>query len=154
MPIRLEMLEEGEKANVAVKGNTTWAMAAAALKQKGGDPSWPLVVKKADGFYVAATYATILNAGDIPPNTQAEALPGLVPVQAVELDSMSTKQAQDHVAVLKSPQLIVAVNQGKYVGAIKGIGRTGGELPTAKLNELAGKQTDLAKLGDFLLDEA
>jgi hypothetical protein len=35
----------------------------------------------------------------------------------------------------------------------RGIKR-GGELPTAKLNQLAGQYTDLAKLGDFLLDEA
>ncbi len=154
MPVKLENLEESEKAHVAVKGNTTWAMAAAALKQRGGSPSWPLVVRKSDGSYAAATFETILKAGDVPPDTPAENLPGLVSVKTLDVSSMGVGAARSEVFNTKGLKLFVLMDGEKFVGALStGIVR-GGELPTAKLNQLAGQHTDLAKLGDFLLDEA
>lgn len=154
VPIQLENLEESEKAHVAVKGSTPWAMAAAALKQRGGNPSWPLVVRKSDGSYAAATFDAILKAGDLPPDTPAEALPGLVPVKTLDVNSMGVGVARDEVQRVKELKLYVLMDGEKFVGALSAGMVRGGELPTAKLNELAGKQTDLTKLGDFLLDEA
>ncbi|MBM4423986.1 MAG: hypothetical protein FJ030_11440 [Chloroflexi bacterium] len=154
MPIRLDHLEPSEKVHVAVKGNATWAMAAAALKQKGGNPTWPLVVRKADGSYAAVSFEAILNSGDLPPDTLAENLPGLSPVDSVEINSMGTDAARDRVSGLKGMKLIVIADaDGKFMGTLgKGIKRSGGELPTAKLDQLAGQNVDLTQLGDLLLD--
>lgn len=154
MPIRLEALPENEKVHIAVKHNTTWAMAAAALKQKAGNPSWPLVVKKSDGSYVSARYQTILEASEVAPETEADQLPGLIAVESVEMNSIGTRAAQDKVTASKA-KLIVLTDQNKFAGVmVKGADRSGGGLPTGKLDQLAGSNVDLSKLGDFLLDEA
>jgi len=155
MPVRLEMLDASEKNHVAVKGNTPWAMAAAALINNNGQAHWPLVVRKADGTYAATTFEAILKAGDVSPDTLAENLPGLVPVETITVNSMGTDAARDRVNGLKGLKLAVVVDdRGKYLGALaKPVSRSGGELPTAKLDQLAGQQADLSKLGDFLLDE-
>lgn len=155
MPIRLEKLPENETSHIAVKHNMTWAMAAAALKQKPGwNLTWPLVVKKSDGSYVAARYQTILEGGDVPPETPAENLPGLMPVESVDKNSIGTETAQDKVT-RSDAKLIVVTDQDKFAGVVvKGVNRSGEGLPTGKLDKLAGSNVDLSKLGDFLLDEA
>ena len=155
MPIRFEGLDDSEKFHIAVKGNTPWAAAAAALKQKAGNPSWPLVVKKSDGTYAAVQFKTLLEADDIPPDTQAENLPGLTPVEVLKVSAMGTDAARDHVSNMKGPKLAVVVDDsGKFMGTIgKGAHRGDGGLPTSKLDQLAGQNVDLSKLGDFLLDE-
>ncbi len=153
MPIRLETLEDSEKLHIAVKGNATWAMAAAALKQKGGNPSWPLVVKKSDNTYAAVRYQTVLEGSDLPPDTLAEVLPGLTAVEAVDINSVGTDVAWGIVNQSKF-KLIVITSQGKFVGVMaKGAHRGDTRLPTSKLDQLAGQNVDLSQLGDFLLDE-
>jgi len=154
MPVRLESLSADEKVHIAVKHNTTWAMAAAALKQKAGNPTWPLVVKKSDGSYAAARFQNILEAGDVPPETEAENLPGLVPVAAVETTAVGTGAAWD-IVNSSDAKMIVLTTESKFAGVmVKGANRSGGTLPTSKLDKLAGSNVDLSKLGDFLLDEA
>lgn len=154
MPIHLEDLELKEKVHVAVKYDTTWAMAAAALKQKAGNPSWPLVIRKPDGSYVATRYKTILESGDVAPETEAINLPGLMPIDAVEMKSIGTGAAWDKVNS-SSAKLIVLTDGSKFAGVmVKGADRSGEGFPTSKLDQLAGSVADLSKLGDFLLDEA
>lgn len=154
MPIRLDSLDTSEKVHVAVKHDATWAMAAAALKQKSGNLSWPLVVRKADGSYAAVRFQAVVEAGDVPPDTLAEALPGLVPVEAVEMDSISTGPAWDKVNASQT-RLLVVTAAGKFAGTMaRGISRGDGGLPASKLDQLAGGVADLSKLGSFLLDEA
>ena len=154
MPIRLESLDSSEKVHVAVKHDATWAMTAAALKQKRGNFSWPLVVRKADGSYAAVRFQAVVEAGEIPPDTLAEALPGLAPVEAVEMNSISTGTAWDKVNASKT-RLLVVTKAGKFAGTMaEGVIRGDGGLPTTKLDQLAGGVVDLSKLSSFLLDEA
>lgn len=153
MPVRLEGLDASEKAHIAVKGNTTWLMCAAALKQRRGDPSWPLVVRKSDGTYAAARFSTILDAGDVPPETAAEDLPGLAAVGTLSVDSMGTDAARDYVNRLQGLKLVVLVDgEGRFVGTLsQGISRS--NLPSGKLDAMTSGPVDLSKLKDFLLDE-
>ena len=154
MPVHVEDLKPEEQVHIAVKHNTTWAMAAAALKQRFGNPSWPLVVKKSDGSYAAARYQTILEAGEVSPETEVEKLPGLMPIETVEMRSIGTGAAWDKVNS-SNAKLIVLTDQTKFAGVmVKGANRSGGSLPSGKLDRLAGSNVDLSKLGDFLLDEA
>ncbi len=154
MPIHMDKLAENEKAHVGVKHDATWAMAAAALQQKSGNLSWPLVVRKSDGTYAAASYAKILEAGDASPDTLAENLPGLVKVDSVDIKDVGTETAQG-MAQSAPAKLIVVTNEGKYAGIVgTGSYRTGSDLPASKLDNLAGGNVDLSKLGDFLLGDS
>lgn len=152
MPIHLEALDASEKLHVAVKGNTTWLMCVAALKHRAGNPWWPLVVRKSDGAYAAAQFKTILDSGGVPPETLAESLPGLAPVETLSLSAMGTEAARNHVNRLKGLKLAVLVDDdGKFVGTLQVVFR--GDLPGGKLDALTSGPIDLSTLKDFLLDE-
>jgi len=152
MPIRLETLDDSEKLHIAVKANTTWAMIAAMLQQNKGNETWPLVVRKADGSYVGAKMGAIFRAGDAPPDTLAVNLPGLLAVEAVEIDSIGTGAARDQVGQSKA-KVIVLTNQGKFVGTMgHGVNRSG-DLPSGKLSALTSGGVDLSQIGKFLLTD-
>ncbi|HKZ70463.1 MAG TPA: hypothetical protein VJ020_10315 [Anaerolineales bacterium] len=152
MPIYLEDLQVDEKLHIAVKANTTWAMIAAMLQQNKGNETWPLVVRKADGSYVGAKFGTIFRAGDAPPETLAESLPGLLPVETVELDSMGTATARDRVGESKA-RVLVLTKQGKFVTTLgRGVNRSG-DLPSGKLSALTSGGVDLSQVGKFLLTD-
>ena len=154
MPIRLEALDAAEKFHVAVKGDATWLMAAHALKQRGGNPSWPLVVRKSDGTYAAVQYQTVLESGEVAPDTLAENLPGLAPVGTLKAGEMGTEAARDHVNGLKGLKLVVVVgDDGKFKGTIGKGAHRGEGLPSGKLNSMTSGPVDLSKLKDFLLDD-
>src|SRR6185503_2343502 len=152
MPIRLDKLDASEKVHIAVKGNTTWLMCVAALKQRAGNQGWPLVVRKADGTYLAAQFKTILDSDGVQPETPAETLPGLVVVETLAINAMGTEAARDHRNGLKGLKLVVLVDgEGKFVGTLgQDIHR--GDLPGGKLEAMTTGPVDLSTLKDFLLD--
>jgi hypothetical protein len=153
MPIRLEGLDDAEKIHIAVKGNTTWLMCVAALKQRAGNANWPLVVRKTDGTYLAAAFGTLLEAAGVQPETLAESLPGLAPVGTLTVSAMSTQAAQDHVQGLKGFKLVVLVDDaGKFVGTLRP-GSSRSSLPGGKLDAMTTGPVDLSTLKDFLLDD-
>jgi hypothetical protein len=151
MPIREAALKDPKNNHIAIKGTATWAMAAAALKQKNGAATWPLVVLKTDGTYGAETFEQIVKK-DVAAEAAVETIPGLCPVKAVEADLMSTGDAETLANAEKCIKLLVVVEKGKFKGVLFAGSHRGGDLPTSKLNELAGSNVDLSKLGDLLLD--
>lgn len=152
MPVRIERLKEEITNNhIAMKGSTTWSMAAAALKERKGQSSWPLVVLKSDGSFSAATFDEIFASGEVAPEAVLETILALQPVETIDADSMTTKEVNDKAT--STGKLYVITANGKYKYAVNGRKRGGGDLPSGKLSELAGKTADLSKLGDFLLDE-
>ena len=151
MPIREAALKDSKNNHIAIKGSATWAEAAAALKQKKGTATWPLVVLKSDSAYGAATFEELAKK-DIAPGTAVETISSLYVVKSVEADSMSTGDAEQLANSAKDIKLLVVVEKGKFKGVIYAGTHRGGDLPSSKLSELAGSNVDLSKLSDLLLD--
>ncbi|MBI3244185.1 MAG: hypothetical protein HYZ49_18035 [Chloroflexi bacterium] len=152
MPIRIDSLKQDLTYNhIALKGTATWSIAVAALQQRNGQSNWPLVVLKSDGTFSAAAFNKIIASGDIPPDTAIETITSLKPVETIDVNSMSTGEAKNKADNFS--KLYVITENGKYKYIVGKIERGGGDLPSGKLGELAGKTADLSKLGDFLLDE-
>ncbi len=152
MPIRIEPLKDDSNHNhIALKGTATWSMAAAALKERKGQGSWPLVVLKSDGSFSAATFDEIFAGGEVAPEAAVETIATLKSVETIEVDSLTTGEAINKAT--NTGKLYVITANGKYKYVVNGRKRGGGDLPSGKLGELAGKTADLSKLGDFLLDE-
>ncbi len=152
MPIRIDPLKQNNNHNhIALKGTATWSLAAAALQQRKGQSNWPLVVLKSDGAFSAATFDEIYKSGEISPDAAIETIAALNPVETIDVGAMSTGEAENKAT--NSGKLYVITENGKYKYAVNGRKRGGGDLPSGKLSQLAGKTADLSKLGDFLLDE-
>lgn len=154
MPIRPEKLAEPQNAHVALKHNATWLMAVQILTQRGGNPAWHLVVRNANGQYLAATFARIAQQGDVAPDTAVADLPGLALVETVDAAAMSTGDAEQYVHGLRTAVKLIVVQHGsRFAGIVSAGSSRSGELPSPQLDRLAGQTVDLSQLGDLLLDD-
>ena len=121
MPIREEALASPENAHVALKGLATLRHAFSLLVSRSKvAPWWHLVVLRRDGAWAAARYDQLflrakedLRRLDLP----LDELDGLVPVQVVDREGMSTGEA-GRLARRSRAGLLVVLEQGRFVGIL------------------------------------
>ena len=159
MPISDEALQNPKNRFIAVSGEAKAGQAFAALSNLDGQLWWHLIVRMDDGSWRVARFNELsAGLGDVP--DPAELLlrdaPQLKLVSSIERGSIETKEAQA-LARKSSARVLVVTDDGKPVGIlVEGVTRGGAPprqsiVPSASLDELAGKYVKLKDYGSILL---
>lgn len=157
MPIDSEALSRAAHRHLVMQGSHSVLDAIAKLGQQGGQEWWHLIVNLGGGKFAAGPFASLragLQSEGEAYLHKALADIGLTAVQAVEQDSLSTREAEARVE--SSPgNVLLVTRQGKLqgilvVGPTRGVGEV---FATSSLLELAGNYVDLSAYRDELLGD-
>jgi hypothetical protein len=161
-PIRDEALRQSKNAHVLGGGDQTLHQVAKKIEAAGGQPWWHVVVDLGDGRYATALYSALIKRAEDAPEAERISLVAtrlrdlgepLIEVEVVEQDSVSTTAAEN-LASASPGELVVVTRDGKFAGILYVGGRRSADLFAASsLLELPGIPSDLASVGDELLDK-